>query len=127
MAPNELEQRLARLVNAPLDRKGLEASFDGMLGILIPLRGDPQYERLATFVYERVLRVFNTDNVAASLFYRADYMLALLGRVIEGESTERIITVPDDIITKIKQSFYAMKERYKCEENLPYEEDLERL
>lgn len=122
MVTADLEERLGNLVNSPVDQKGLYESFYGMLGILSPLRNDSTYESLLSFVYQRITRVFDTDEGASSLFYRADYMLALLGRVIE-----KRVKVPEQNVAAMKHSFYEMKKRHQYDERLPYEEILERL
>jgi len=80
-----------------------------------------RYDKLLQFAYRRVIRVFETDENAVPLFYRADYMLCLLGNVTEG-----IAKVPEEIAAKIKQAYFAMKERHNCTRSLPCEEDLDR-
>ncbi|MBU1643718.1 MAG: hypothetical protein KKA62_01030 [Nanoarchaeota archaeon] len=120
MTDVNLEERLENWVNSPVDQDGLNRSFYGMLEILDPLRNEENYGELLSFVYQRVTRVFDTDEEASPLFYRADYMLALLGRLIEGE-----VKVSENSATVMKHSFYEMKKRHDCKDRLPYEEILE--
>jgi len=116
-----IEARLEELVNLPVDHYGLSKSYNDMVEIFRSITGSPEYDKLLQFAYRRVIRVFETDENAVPLFYRADYMLCLLGNVTEG-----IAKVPEEIAAKIKQAYFAMKERHNCTRSLPCEEDLDR-
>lgn len=114
-----LEEKLNKLATSPVDENGLFRSFNEITATLKPLRENPDYEDLLRYVYQRVIHVFQTDENSAPLFYRADYMFALLGRTTEG------IIIPEESTRAIHKAFYDMKERHNCDEKLPYEELLE--
>ena len=110
------EEPLKKLIDAPIDQDGLMDSFYKMIKILNRSSKHPQYHRLLEHVYNRITRVFDTDDGGATLFYRADYMLALLGRAITK------VKIPEESFAVIKKKFYDMKARNNCQKILPYEE-----
>jgi hypothetical protein len=120
-----LDQTLQELVDLPVDRAGLRRSFNEMVILLEPLLETPQIEQHLPFVYRRIIKVFETEEGADDLFYRADYMLCLLARTTTDQRVmSQGITLPTAQANAIRKSFDEMKQRHNYDGTLPCEEYL---